>query len=458
MPPIVKSYLALCVLAAALVQTQRLSPAALALSPRVLPPDLELWRPFTALCFSDGFTPSWLFKLYLISHYGSQLEAAAASTRGAPWVPLDAWHMLGWFLIGAAFMLAAAVARPAELLQPFLLTAVTFFFGTLCSFLPRPASTRMPLDFTPWGALLALAAVVGPTSALREIVGVGGALIVHLAEVLPLEPSDGAEAFARLPRPAPRRAAIAAALVASLLLGLSGVQLGPRPIPNAKLLDAQSAALGEALGVDPAAEFFEALANASNVSVVMAGRSGNTSAPARGLAPAQLLQVFQHCADYWSTQHHRARLFNTVREKRGAKMTSNEQLLAELERDLADALSQVDFKAESADASVLKAALRELPRPELQSLMTKPKMLEAVAAHRESHVKAHDALASLGDAMVAFVLAKQGDAPLAGLAAAAEQGEAQSQVGLYKIFFYLFVYACINHPFITPAHLHDTHD
>ncbi|EOD31282.1 hypothetical protein EMIHUDRAFT_253581, partial [Emiliania huxleyi CCMP1516] len=130
---IVKAYLALCVLTASLVQTQRLSPADLALSSRALPPHYEVWRPFTAACFADGFTPLWLLRLVLISHYGSRLEAAAAGTKGAPWPVLDALHLPGWLLCGLAAMVGAAVARPAELLQPFLLTAVAFFFGTLCS-------------------------------------------------------------------------------------------------------------------------------------------------------------------------------------------------------------------------------------------------------------------------------------------------------------------------------------
>lgn len=396
-PPMVKLYLALCVGVTALVQTGRLSPAWLALSPRVLPPDLELWRPFSALTFGGGFTPSWLVSLHLLSHYGAQLERAASATRGAVWASLDQYHIIGWILIGAGFMLAATLTRPNELLQPFLMTAAVFFFGTLCSYLPQPGSTRARLDLSPWIALIALALAVGPASAMREIVGIGAALIVHLAEVLPVMAADDAQSFQRVPRSPARRAAIGAALVASLLLGMSGVDLSARPIPNARLLDAQSVALSEALVIDPSAEFFEALANSSNVSVVMAGRRGNASAPARGLAPAQLLRVFQHCADFWSTQHHRARLFNTVRQKRGgAALTSNEQLLNELERDLAEVLSQVDFKAEPRDEQVLKNALRELPRPELQSLMPRAKMLETVAAHRESHVTAHEALALLG--------------------------------------------------------------
>ena len=91
------------------------------------------------------------------------------------------------------------------------------------------------------------------------------------------------------------------------------------------------------LRVDRGADFFGALANSSNVSVAAGGEGG---AP-RALGAAQVLKVWQATADFWGQQHHKARLFNTVREKRGgAKPSSNDQLLAELERDLADVLSQ----------------------------------------------------------------------------------------------------------------------
>ena len=58
---------------------------------------------------------------------------------------------------------------------------------------------------------------------------------------------------------------------------------------------------------------------------------------------SQILSVWQLCADFWAQQSIKARAFNTVRSKRNAAESSNDALLAELERELAEPLTRVDL-------------------------------------------------------------------------------------------------------------------
>ena len=76
-PPLVTRGLVLAALAATLlVQTQRISPASLALSPG-LPWEQDLWRPITCLFYSDGFTVGFAVRLFLLARYSSTLETHA---------------------------------------------------------------------------------------------------------------------------------------------------------------------------------------------------------------------------------------------------------------------------------------------------------------------------------------------------------------------------------------------
>ena len=55
-------------------------------------------------------------------------------------------------------------------------------------------------------------------------------------------------------------------------------------------------------------------------------------------------------------------------------LAMNELLLAELDRDLADALSRVEFTEERDDKAVLKEVLPELPQAEILAALSKERM------------------------------------------------------------------------------------
>ena len=110
-----------------LVQTQRVSPATLALSPG--PPwEQDLWRPLSCLLYSDGFTLGFAIRLILLARYSSTLETTAFASSGL--------HYLGVVCLGVALMIGAIAQRPAELAQPYLLTALCFFMAYLAKRLP----------------------------------------------------------------------------------------------------------------------------------------------------------------------------------------------------------------------------------------------------------------------------------------------------------------------------------
>ena len=76
-------------------------------------------------------------------------------------------------------------------------------------------------------------------------------------------------------------------------------------------------------------------------------------------------------------------------------LAANELLLAELDRDLADALSRVEFTPERDNKAVLKELLPDLPQAEIMAALPKERqqsyreqMLATIATHRESHTVA----------------------------------------------------------------------
>ena len=175
-PPLVTRGLVLAALAATLlVQTQRISPASLALSPG-LPWEQDLWRPITCLFYSDGFTVGFAVRLFLLARYSSTLETHAFAHSKL--------HYLGVVGLGVAVMIGAMLHRPAELAQPYLLTALCFYVAYLAKRLPWE---KPPGRHGFWAALLLLAGVSGASAALSQMVGVGAALIVEILDVFPPE-------------------------------------------------------------------------------------------------------------------------------------------------------------------------------------------------------------------------------------------------------------------------------
>ena len=144
-----------------LVQTQRVSPATLALSPG--PPwEQDLWRPLSCLLYSDGFTLGFAIRLILLARYSSTLETTAFASSGL--------HYLGVVCLGVALMIGAIAHRPAELAQPYLLTALCFFMAYLAKRLPWE---KPPGRHGFWAVLIVMAGVSGAAAALAQMVGVG---------------------------------------------------------------------------------------------------------------------------------------------------------------------------------------------------------------------------------------------------------------------------------------------
>ena len=153
--------IAAAITATLLVQTQRVSPATLALSPG--PPwEQDLWRPLSCLLYSDGFTLGFAIRLILLARYSSTLETTAfASSR---------LHYLGVVCLGVALMIGSMAHRPAELAQPYLLTALCFFMAYLAKRLPWE---KPPGRHGFWAVLIVMAGVSGAAAALAQMVGVG---------------------------------------------------------------------------------------------------------------------------------------------------------------------------------------------------------------------------------------------------------------------------------------------
>ena len=153
--------IAAAITATLLVQTQRISPATLALSPG-LPWEQDLWRPLSCLLYSDGFTLGFAIRLILLARYSSTLETTAfASSR---------LHYFGVVCLGVALMIGGMAHRPAELAQPYLLTALCFFMAYLAKRLPWE---KPPGRHGFWAVLIVMAGVSGAAAALAQLVGVG---------------------------------------------------------------------------------------------------------------------------------------------------------------------------------------------------------------------------------------------------------------------------------------------
>jgi hypothetical protein len=142
-------YLALCVGAALLVQTQRLTPADLALPLSVRALAAEPWRLILAFCYSDGLTVGLLLRMHAISCVSHTLEhvcclvTAGVARRSPLRVRGRALHA-ACLLVGMAMLAAAALAQPAELAPPFFLGAFALFLIDAACRLPLPVARAWP--------------------------------------------------------------------------------------------------------------------------------------------------------------------------------------------------------------------------------------------------------------------------------------------------------------------------
>ena len=110
----------------------------------------------------------------------------------------------------------------------------------------------------------------------------------------------------------------------------------------------------------------------------------------------------------------------------------SEEQTVEMERLLSDALTRADFASSLSDRDVLKALLKDLT-PTQQGFMARiprERLLTTVAAHRESHRVAHEALSRLGSVLTEYAGAELGtldDAPSASAAEAEAASAAEAE-------------------------------
>ena len=237
-------------------------------------------------------------------------------------------------------------------------------------------------------------------------------------------------------------AALLVAAAVSRLLGLEGSppmsahqamhRLQSQLVEQALHLDMEDAAVEEGLfklGTKAG------VANASFAPILTPSHADNQGAAKRPppLSAAQVLGLFGECSDHWRRKLAQAGRLSAVSapstmrpiSRRDAiaaaanvggaagaaaaaataaaaasggpagALAANELLLAELDRDLADALSRVEFTPERDNKVVLKELLPDLPQAEIMAALPKERqqsyreqMLATIATHRESHTVA----------------------------------------------------------------------
>ena len=206
-------YLTLCLIVALLVQTQRLTPAdlALPLSGRALL--AEPWRIIAAFCYSDGLTVGLLLRLHTISCVSHTLEhvcAFDAAKTSQPFTSRSPLRLKGrllhaaCLLIGVALNGGGALARPSELAPPFLLGSFTLFLLTAACRLPTytmkaAGGVGIPMaPFVPYLLLLGSALVFGASACFPMVGAIGCGILFDCMDILPRPPTKPPAAAAAM--------------------------------------------------------------------------------------------------------------------------------------------------------------------------------------------------------------------------------------------------------------------
>ena len=206
-------YLTLCLIVALLVQTQRLTPAdlALPLSGRALL--AEPWRIIAAFCYSDGLTVGLLLRLHTISCVSHTLEhvcAFDAAKTSQPFTSRSPLRLKGrllhaaCLLIGVALNGGGALARPSELAPPFLLGSFTLFLLTAACRLPTytmkaAGGVGIPMaPFVPYLLLLGSALVFGASACFPMVGAIGCGILFDCMDILPRPPAKPPAAAAAM--------------------------------------------------------------------------------------------------------------------------------------------------------------------------------------------------------------------------------------------------------------------
>ena len=249
---------------------------------------------------------------------------------------------------------------------------------------------------------------------------------------------------------------LAALLVAAAISRCLGLEASPPMSAHQAMHQLQSQLVEQALHLDMGDAAVEegllrlgtkaGVANASFAPILTPSHADNQGAAKRPppLSATQVLSLFGECSDHWRRKLAQAGRLSAVSapstmrpiSRRDAiaaatnvggaagtatvaaaasggasgALAANELLLAELDRDLADALSRVEFTPERDNKVVLKELLPDLPQAEIMAALPKERqqsyrdqMLATIATHRESHVVAHAALARLGSVFAELI-------------------------------------------------------
>ena len=383
--------------------------------------------------FSSGFSVGFLLVFRFLAAVSVHVERAAFAAHGTR------LRFLGAVLVAFLLLVAGSLAEK-ELRQPFLLCPLLFCLAYL--YLRLPDFERQSFIVV-YLALFVMALLLGASFALGQMLGVGAGVLIDVLELLPARdnapgaaakqvadrrpPPPPLPARARPPPPSPppppppsppppppppakRKSGVTLAVLgASIVCWAAGIEGPAAPYgSHSRMHAAISSTIGERLHVDLAAPALQPLVAQVDAA---ANTSSGTALPRSWSAP-QVLRVYQALVDEWEGRLQRrhgkdgARL-RTAREGRAAANEKppsiSEQLMGDIERDLADVLSRMELSDETiSDREILKAALKDVPRAAQLSALPKKeledaraRMLKTVTAHRESHISAHAALAQL---------------------------------------------------------------
>ena len=449
---VTRLYLTLCIAITALVQAQRLTPAAISMPSSLAEAAAEPWRLLGAFCYGDGLTLSFALRVQAIACASYTLEHVCCCqyTAAAERSPLPLSGSLLYaacMAIGIGLLAAAGLARPAEG-AAFQLGAVALFLLYVASSLPPATLIALGgAPFVPFGNLLpymvalGVAVVYGAGAALQLCVGIGVGVLFECLDLLPsplpesasTSVSASSSAAAAAPPPSsepavettaawpaptaiakggiaapkmalgPRAALIALLLCGSMLAHYGQWEAPPPPLPASLVMSTHGRVLFAATSFGSPANHAET----AYISSLVAATNLTASPAARKLGPMELLKLYQHVADTW---HAKLRdimsppSVGNLRAKGGGGaggaevMQVTEEEATEMERLLSDALSRTDFASTLSDRDVLKAIIRTLTPQQASTMarMPRERLLSTVAAHRESHRVAHEALARLG--------------------------------------------------------------
>ena len=172
---ITKALTLACVVAAALVQTQRTSPAQFALGGTVDEVINAPWRILLSCVFSSGFSVGFLLVFRFLAAVSVHVERAAFAAHGTR------LRFLGAVLVAFLLLVAGSLAEK-ELRQPFLLCPLLFCLAYL--YLRLPDFERQSFIVV-YLALFVMALLLGASFALGQMLGVGAGVLIDVLELLP---------------------------------------------------------------------------------------------------------------------------------------------------------------------------------------------------------------------------------------------------------------------------------